>query len=43
VAKKVKSCSHCDVTHRQRQTQNKKIFQSLLKDLPNPQRVWTAL
>jgi len=34
-AKKSKTCTHCDITHRQPQIR-KKIFEPKPKDLPNP-------
>jgi len=44
LAKKAKTCPHCDVTHREPQIRNeKKIFKSELEDLRNPLWVWIPL
>jgi len=43
-AKRAKICTHCDIKHREPQTQNKKIyFEPKLEDMPNPYMVWTPL
>jgi len=36
LVKEAKTCRHCDVTHREPQSRNEKIFQSELEDLLNP-------